>query len=257
MDRIVVDAPVEPIATWIAAALGADLVGLYLYGSAVSGSYEPDVSDLDLVAVTRRDAAVLDLARLEGARRKFVADHPEWDNRLELVVIGAETLRAFRTTAADLAVVSPGEPLHLSGPVRDWTQNWFLLRQTALTLRGRAAREVLPEVSAAEFRSAVATYAGWLASQDLEAHSPGALAYAVLSECRALCTLQTGRPPSKAEGAEWLARQRPDWASVIDAALACRRAGGATGFDEPGTKAAAIELIGSVARSIRTGPLAV
>ena len=62
--------------------------------------------------------------------------------------------------------------------------------------------------------------------------TPGARAYAVLTLCRAWRTLATGTPCSKQEGVAWARVQVPEWAWLIDAALACRLAGGSTGFDD-------------------------
>jgi predicted nucleotidyltransferase len=245
--------PIASLTDALTAALGSDLVGLYAYGSAVSGGFDPGVSDIDLVAVTERIAADLDLQRLDRVHGAFVAAHPDWEDRLEIVYIGAGTLRAFRTSDTDLAVISPGEPLHLSRPVRDWVQNWYLARETGVTLVGTAAGEVIPEISREEFLSAVASYAGWLATQDLEALSAGALAYAVLSECRALCTLRTCKPRSKQEGAAWVTRFEPHRTALVEAALACRLSRGAAGFDDEATRAAAAAFVRSTAATCARG----
>jgi hypothetical protein len=244
------DIPIGPLAERVAAALGDDLVGLYLYGSAVSGGFEPGVSDVDLVAVTLREVVQLDLAGLDRVHRAFVADYPESENRLEVIYIGAPTLGDFRTSRNDLAVVSPGEAFHRSGPARDWYQNWYLLRETGVTLRGSDVRDVVPEISRAEFLEAVATYAQWLAAQDLEALPPGALAYAVLAECRALLTVHTGLPCSKQAAAEWVAQRAPERAEIIEAALTCRLSGGRTGFADPDLRASASAFVRTIAERI-------
>src|ERR1035437_7278621 len=57
--------PIAPLVSDIRAVLGNELVGLYLYGSAVSGDFDEDVSDIDLVAVTRPDVSAIEIAALE------------------------------------------------------------------------------------------------------------------------------------------------------------------------------------------------
>ena len=247
------DVPIDSLTGALTAAVADELVGLYAYGSAVSGEFDAGVSDIDLVAVTARDAANLDLDALDRVHRTFLADHPDWNDRLEVVYIGAATLRDFRTAGADLAVVSPGEPFHLSGPVRDWLQNWYLVRETGIALAGRAAADVVPEISENEYETAVAAYAGWLAAQDLDALSPGALAYVVLSECRALATVWTGRHCSKQEGAAWIASREPRRAALIEAALACRLSRDAFGFDDAETRGAAADFVRSAAAHVWNG----
>src|SRR4051794_28563326 len=61
----------------IRAALDGDLAGLYLYGSTVSGDFIPGISDIDLLAVTRRDVTLADLDSLEAVHAAIVRDLPE------------------------------------------------------------------------------------------------------------------------------------------------------------------------------------
>ncbi len=240
------DVPVAVLSDALTDALGNELVGLYAYGSAVSGGFDPGVSDIDLVAVTAHPATALDFEALDHVHREFVRRHAAWENRLEIVYIGSADLRGFRASEADLAVISPGEPFHLSGPVSDWLQNWYLVRETGVTLAGRTAADVVPPISHAEYLGAVASYARWLATQDLDTLSPGSLAYAVLSECRAICTIRTGQPCSKQEGAAWLRAHAPQHTWLLDRALGCRRSGGKIGFHDAPTRSAAARFVRSI-----------
>ena len=61
----------------IRAVLDGDLAGLYLYGSVVSGGFIPGISDLDLLAVTRRDITVADLESLEATHAAGTRGHYE------------------------------------------------------------------------------------------------------------------------------------------------------------------------------------
>jgi hypothetical protein len=231
--------------------LGGDLVGLYLYGSAVSGGFDPGVSDIDLLAVTGTDADQLDLDRLDLMHRSIVASSPEWADRIEIVYIGRVALGSFRTSAGSLAVISPGEPLHVTGPVSDWFQNWFLVRDTGIALFGPPAEHVIPPIDRGEFLAAVARYAGWVGTRTQIDVSSGALAYDVLSMCRALRTVRTGVQCSKEEGAAWTRQRMPDWAWLIDAALRCRLSRGTTGFDDEQTRTAAKRLIRLLAAEVQ------
>src|SRR5690349_13531375 len=87
-------------------ALCDDLVGLYLYGSAVAGGFDEGISDIDLIAVTRRAGTALNLARLGAMHAAFEEEHPDWADRIEVAYVGVDDLRAFRTRRS-LAVISP------------------------------------------------------------------------------------------------------------------------------------------------------
>ena len=240
----------EALVSDIRAVLGGDLLGIYLYGSSVSGGFDPGVSDLDLVAVTSAEVEEMNLADLEQMQLDIVRRNPEWTDRLEITYIGWTTLQSFRTSAGLLAVISPGEPFHVVGDVDEWLQNWYLVRETGVTLYGVAAADVIPPIARVEFVAAVVRYADWLRKRNHNDLGPGSLAYAVLSLCRALRTVCTGSPCSKQEGAAWARERMPKWVWLIDAALRCRMLRGATGFDDELTRAAAETFIGLLADEI-------
>ena len=239
------DAFLEDLISRIRRELGDGLVAVYLYGSYVSGGFDPGVSDLDLVAVTAADAGDLDLNGLDRVHRDVVSRGPEWSDRLEIVYVGREALQSFRTSAGPLAVISPGEPFHLrTDRLTDWVQNWYLVRETGVTLYGPPATTLVPTIDWSEFVAATARYAGEISTRNLAEASAGTLAYEVLTMCRAFMTLQTQTHPTKQEAADWAREQLPDWAWLIDAVLRCRLSRGTVGFDDDESRAAAAELVG-------------
>jgi predicted nucleotidyltransferase len=245
------DALLEDLVSRIRRELGDGLVAIYLYGSYVSGGFDPGVSDLDLVAVTAADGGDLDLAGLDRVHRDVLSREPDWDDRLEIVYVGREALRSFRTSAGPLAVISPGEPFHLRvDRLTDWVQNWYLIRETGVTLYGPPAATVVPTIEWSEFVAATARYAGEISTRKLADASARSLAYEVLTMCRAFMTVKTETNPSKQEAAAWTRNQLPDWASLIDAALRCRLSRGIVGFDDAAARAAAAEFIGLLATRI-------
>ncbi len=236
------------LVTDIHAVLGDDLVGIYLYGSSVSGGFDPGVSDLDLVAVTAPQVEAIDLTVLDRMHRDFVNRHPEWDDRIEAVYVGRAALRSCRTSPGPLAVISPGEPFHLRDePLVAWLQNWYLVRETGVTLHGPKPATLIPPIAWTEFVAATMRYADEISHQCLDEAGPARLAYAVLTMCRALRTVRTNAHGSKQEAAVWTKERMADWAWLIDAALRCRLARGATGFDDEPTRVAGqtfIRLLG-------------
>jgi predicted nucleotidyltransferase len=250
-----VDAVLEDLVASTRTVLGADLVAMYLYGSYVSGGFDPGVSDLDLVAVSSSEVEDLDLAGIEQMHRDIIGRYPEWDDRIEVVYIGRATLEAFRTSRGRLAVISPGEPFHVrDDPAAEWVQNWYLVRTTGIALHGPSAEAGVPHVSWPEFAAAATQYSTQLAGRSLRDASPGSVAYAVLTMSRAVMTVRTQTPASKQEGAAWTRRAFPHWAWLVDAALRCRLTRGTVGFADPKTRAAADEFIGLLATEIAKPP---
>jgi predicted nucleotidyltransferase len=241
----------KALATNIQKLLGDDLFGIYLSGSAVTGGFDPGISDLDLVVVSARTAERIDLTGLNRMHDEFVRRRPDWSDRIEAVYVGRATLRSFRTTNDRLAVISPGEAFHLrDDSAMLWLQNWYLVREFGLPLVGPAASEVVPVIAWPEFVGATVRYAGELAARIDGEVSPGELAYALLTTCRASMTVRTDRHVSKQAAAHWVAERMPTSAWVVDAALRCRASRGAAGLDDPRTQAEARTLIRRLAAQI-------
>ena len=211
-------------------ALDDELLGLYVYGSLVTGGFDPHASDIDLVVVTTTPASALDLDRLRSVHDEIAKIYPGWVDRIEVAYIGEATLRSFREGGV-LAVISPGEPLHLIDGANRYLQNWYLVGLTSVTLSGPAREDIFPTISVDEFVAAVALYADEVRSRSVASMAPGMRAYTVLTMCRALQTISTRAPCSKQEGAATTRERHPEWGSLIDAALACRASGGRRGFD--------------------------
>lgn len=174
----------------VLAALGDQLVGVYLHGSAASGDWT-DSSDVDLLAVVV-DAARADW-RVIGGR---LIDRP--GAPLEMSVVE-------RSAAAE-----PGAPwpflLHVSdrrvvlGEDRsgdpDLLLHYAVVRARGTTVTGPPIEEVFGPVPDQQVRTALASELAWgLEKSDA--------AYAVLNACRAHAFAATGRLLSKLEGARW------------------------------------------------------
>ncbi|MFB5083956.1 DUF4111 domain-containing protein [Symbiobacterium thermophilum] len=96
---------------------------------------------------------------------------------------------------------------------------------------------MLPPVSPDQVWGAVRAM---LAEAPKPAQRPEEQADELLDLLRSLCALETGKPTTKAQGAEWARRHlEPRWHPVVDAALAIRRGGPAAGWDEGMARSAA------------------
>ena len=246
---------VEELKTGLRSALGPELVAVYLYGSAVAGGFDEGVSDIDLLVVTAQDLNEKNIERIEALHARIVERHPEWDDRLELVYVGRETLAHFRDGGA-IGVISPGEPFHIRDGIELWLQNFYLVRETGMALTGPMPSTIVPEISWSEFLAATTRYAAEVQGRSLRDATPGARAYGVLTMCRALRTVRSGRPCSKQEGAAWARAGMPEWAWLIEAAEQCRLSRGRTGFTDDKTIGAAETLIAQIEVEIadRTRP---
>jgi hypothetical protein len=203
-------------------ALGVQLLGTYLFGSAVTGDFDTGISDVDTVAVLRADPSPAQLTALERLHRDIVEETPEWEDRVEAVYLSAPALSAFRTTSSPAARISPGEPFHAIEVDHRWLIDWYQLREVGVASSGPPAESLVPPISHVEFVEAVRQLVlAWPDPAD-ELLTSGDHAYAVLTMCRALRTCRTGEHVSKREAARWACETLPAHADLIRDALIWR-----------------------------------
>ena len=97
----------------IVATTGPLLVRQYLAGSLVVGNFDPEVSDLDLIAVLSRPRGDELAAALRAMHARLAARYPRWEGRIEVVYVGAADLLIYRAGIPRLGVITPGEPFHV------------------------------------------------------------------------------------------------------------------------------------------------
>lgn len=198
------------------------LLGLYLFGSAGCGGYEPGPSDLDVQAVVaprldadahQRLAVLLDHARLPCPAR-----------RLEFVCYAHEDVRDLTRPPRYAMNFNTGRDgvHHLSLDADEVPGHWFVLdialgRARGTTLAGPPPDTLFGAVPHALLLQAMREGLAWH-----EAHEP-ASPNAVLNACRAWRHAETGELGSKQEGAEWMAAHSPFFRPVVEAALRSRR----------------------------------
>ncbi|MGH2484797.1 MAG: aminoglycoside adenylyltransferase domain-containing protein [Ktedonobacterales bacterium] len=217
-----VNAVLDELHARIQAILGNRLTGLYLYGSLVTGDFDPAVSDLDLLAATDGDLRADDFARLERMHAEFARERPEWDDRIEVAYLAVTALQSFRKRRTQIAVISPGEPFHFQDAGLDWLVTWYVVREQGVALAGPPPQQLIAPIAKEEYLAGVRDYAIEFRQRVTQPMPRGSQAYAILTMCRAYHTLKTGELASKARSAQWARTQWPQWSPLIQQALLWR-----------------------------------
>ncbi len=192
----------------LAARLDDGLAGVWLFGSAALGDFDPQRSDLDVQAVCA--------VRLPRSEREAIAAALSHEalpcpvRGLELVLYAREDLADPRGPGFQLNLnTGPRMERHVAFAPDEDPRFWFVLdvaigRGVARPLAGPPAAAVFPEpprpLVAASLREALAWFA---------AHDPTG-AQAVLAACRAWAWAVEGRWLAKAAAAAWAAERLPD-----------------------------------------------
>ena len=204
--------------------LDQNLVGLYLYGSLVTGDFDPEISDIDMLSVTSHDIDDQEFAQLHNMQNCLVAENPQWEGRIEIQYLAVNALKTFKTQSHQIAVISPGEPFHIKTAGRDWLINWYLVREHGQVLWGPPPQTIIPLITQAEFLEATREHAQYWGEWAKQPRDQRGQSYAILTLCRSLYACQKGAQASKRQAALWVQAQFPQWASLIQRALVWRKA---------------------------------
>lgn len=202
------------------------LVGLYLFGSATAGDFDPPISDIDLLAAIKEDLTNQEFKDLEKMHQEFSLRFPSWKDRIEVAYLSVFGLQSFKNQKSKIAVISPGEPFHIKEAGDDWLINWYAVQQNGTVIFGPDQASLITPISRDDFIAFVKKYApDWRERIKgfTDQSSPGSLAYAVFTLCRALYGYRKGEQVSKKQAAAWAATEFPQWSALIDRAAAWRK----------------------------------
>jgi hypothetical protein len=190
----------------VQAALGEHLVGLYLHGSLASGDFDPQRSDIDFVVIT--DEALPDalIPALEALHSRLLGSGLSWAAKLEGTYFPQQVLRHY--TPSDALYPSVNEArFYLGGHGSDWVIQSHILREHGIVLAGPNPRDLIDPVAPDDLQRAMGSLLHeWWAPMLNDAARLGSSeyqAYAILTMCRALYTLETGAVASKPVAARW------------------------------------------------------
>lgn len=233
--------------------LGPDLVGAYLFGSAVLGGLRPD-SDLDVLALSRRATTLGERQALVD--RLLAISGRDGRRRVELTLVIEQDLRPWRF------------PPRFDFQYGDWLRADFergdldpwpsaengdlatlltMVRQFGETLVGPPAPELIPAVPEHDLRAAMLGDLDALRSE-LDTDTRNVL----LTLARIWCTLATGEIRAKDDAAAWaLQRLSPEHRPALAHARSGYLGEGHDRWDGLGDRvsSAADRMLGEIRRS--------
>lgn len=209
----------QEAASRLNSVLGGSLVGVYLHGSAVLGDWDPERSDVDLLAVStgpisgaERQAVGRELVTLPwpGAGLEFslitraVAERPPDPPPFEVHV---------QTVDGSSVVEGSGR----AGDA-DLFAHLLVLRRRGEAILGPAAETVFGEPPREATLLALEEDLRWALER-------GKLSYAVLNACRAIRFLKEDQVTSKLEAGTWAIQHRSAPATLVREAMIHTRGG--------------------------------
>lgn len=212
----------------VLAILGDNLIGIYLQGSHAVGDADKD-SDCDVMVVIDQPLVKEKIPLLNAMHQRLYDEiDGYWSKHLEGSYFPAHQLRKLTPNQPLLHYFDNGSTeLELSDHDNTQVVRWCM-REYGVTLYGKPVVELIDEVSAEVLKAEVrAVMVDW--GRDLLAHPERFSgrwyqSFAVISYCRMLHTLATGRVHSKPAAVRWaMANLEAEWHDFINRAQANRK----------------------------------
>ncbi len=209
----------------VRAVLGHQFVGLYVHGSLASGDFDPQRSDIDFLVVTASELPDEMLPALEAMHARLTASGLKWATKLEGSYIPQQALRRYDPAHARHPALRLDGSFDVDHHGSDWVIQSHVLREQGVALAGPAPQTLIDPVQPDDLRRAAlgVLQEWWLPQLDdpVRLHSSEYQAYAILTMCRVLYTLQHGAVVPKPAAARWAQGQLGErWAGLIERALA-------------------------------------
>jgi hypothetical protein len=214
----------------VQAVLGSHFVGMYLYGSLALGGFDPSTSDIDFIVVTDKELPDSIVDALEGMHARFAVGGSPWSARIEAAYIPRDAVHIDVSATERYPQIERERPFGRYPVESGWVIQLYTLREHGVVIAGPDPRNLVAPIAANEVRRVSAAHAviwaeqarheaAWLDwARQREAH-----AFVVLTLCRMLYSLETGRVASKPRAARWVVETMGSrWSELTDGALARR-----------------------------------
>jgi len=212
----------DELVSSVQTALADNLCGVYLSGSFAVGDSDID-SDVDFLIAVNREISETELLALQTMHGRIYDLKSDWAKHLEGAYFPKDILRRANDTRVELWYLN-NTSRELVWSNHDDTQivRW-VVREYGLALYGPMPNTLIDPVSADDLRQEILkkmqAWTQQIFADPEEMNNRWYQPYVVLSYCRMLHTLQTGRIWSKIAGANW-AKETLDhnWEGLIQRA---------------------------------------
>jgi len=231
-----VNSVLETLLSNVRGILGDGFVGLYLYGSLSSGDFDPDRSDVDFVVVTTQQVSGQAFCALDKMHARLAADSSKWFRKLEGAYIPQRSIARYDPSDLPHPFLNEGvfRFEHLGS---DWIIQRFIIREQGSVVAGPDPKTLIDPIQSEDLTKAVrGVLREWWVPQLKDAslfRRRDYQAYAVLTMCRALYTIQHCTVASKPVSAEWAGKTVGEpWRPLIERAASWRQDDGVNDLDD-------------------------
>lgn len=206
----------------IQSILGKKLVAVYLQGSFAVGDWDTD-SDVDFLVAVEHELTEAERLALQAVHSKIFSMPLAWAQHLEGSYFPRDVLKRGDPAKTKLFYLDNAhEQLEMSDHDNSLVVRW-VVREHGIALAGPDAKELIDPIPTdalcAEVWEVMRDWGGEIVAGQWQMKNRWAQPFAVLSYCRMLHTLETGRIESKLAGVRWAKNALdPRWRVLIEKA---------------------------------------
>ena len=198
------------------------LIGLYLFGSLTYGDFNPDSSDVDLVAIINEPLNRDELVLIKQLHQQIEKHDPKWSQRLECSYTPVDMLKDILPPKNPRPYYGGGTFYEEAPYGNEWIINNYLLYQWGIPLIGCDFKKLINPVDIIEVQKACIrdlfqewkskiTNFEWLDNSHYQS-------YLILNLCRILYTVLCGDAATKKFSAAWVKNKFEAWRNLIETA---------------------------------------
>jgi hypothetical protein len=207
--------------------LGNYFTGMVVHGSLCMGDFEPLRSDVDFLIITTRELPSEMLPILKAMHTQITVSGLEWATQLEGSYIPQDAIRRYNPPHNQHPALRVDGSFDVDEHGSDWIIQRHIIREKGIVLAGPDPHTLIDPIQPDDLRrAALAILQEWWSPQISNPHrliSSEYQAYATLTMCRILYTLQTGCVTTKPGAARWVQKTMGlPWISLIEQALTWR-----------------------------------
>lgn len=218
-----IDKVLNSLTQEMAEILGDNLVGVYLMGSLSYGDFNPDNSDIDLVAIVNEPLLPEHLESLKSMHLQVEATHEIWVKRIECSYVPQGMLQNIQPPKNPRPYFGEGIFYPEAPYGNEWIINQYLLYKHGISLVGPEFKTLVKPIEIEDVREACIrdlfeewepkmSDREWLSNSHYQS-------YIVLNLCRILYTVRCHETATKKASAAWVKREfGPRWNNLIETA---------------------------------------
>jgi len=188
--------------------LGENLIGIYITGSLSYGDFNPENSDIDLLAILKIPALQEKLEALKQLHLQVEADYETWSKRIECSYIPIDMLENIQPPKTPRPYIGEGIFYPEAPYGNEWIINQYLLYNHGISLIGPDFKTLVKPIDIEDVREACIRdlFEEWETKINIPEwlNNSHYQSYIVLNLCRILYTVFCYKTASKKASASWV-----------------------------------------------------